>query len=212
MALLPIDFIQLKRHCDDAGIEFLSTPGDLSSLKFLVEECGVRRIKIGSDDLTYDPLLEAAEKTGLPLIISTGMASINEVVTALHKFRPSTGITLLHCVSSYPCVFEDANLRVISTFQRRFSGKIGYSDHCAGYLASIAAVALGAVVIEKHFELRDHKGPDHDVSVNEFILAKMIRRIREVELMLGSGIKEPCEAEKQLMPYVRKQADGRKMA
>ncbi len=211
LALLPIDFLRLKKHCDNVGIEFLSTPGDVGSLKFLVEECGVRRIKIGSDDLTYYALLEAVNETKLPVILSTGMATMDEIDTAVMMVEENHTI-LLHCVSSYPCRLEDANLRAIGTLREAYGLPVGYSDHCTGYLAPIAAVAMGATMIEKHFELRDHKGPDHEVSINELLLAKMIKRIREIELMLGTGIKEPCEAELRLMPYVRKREDGRKMA
>lgn len=212
LALTHIDFLKLARHCAEVGIEFLSTPGDLTSLKFLTEECGVKRIKIGSDDLTYDPLLEAAFDTELPIILSTGMATIDDIHDALEVLNRDGNLTLLHCVSAYPCSFEDANLSAISTLKTEFFDEVGYSDHCQGILACVAAAALGAVMIEKHFELREHKGPDHEVSVNEFLLAKMIVRIREVELMLGTGIKEPCEAEKAMIPLVRKCEDGRKMA
>lgn len=211
LALLPIDFVKLAKHCASVGIEFLSTPGDLSSLKFLTEECGMRRIKIGSDDLTYMPLIEEACKTKLPLIVSTGMATLAEIwkIVPLIKYR---GTTLLHCVSSYPCPSKDANLLAIPNMEAEFGFRIGYSDHCQGTLACITAAALGACMIEKHFELRDHQGPDHEVSITEYSLAKMIPRIREVEKMLGSGVKEPCEAEKALMPLVRKREDGRKFA
>lgn len=212
LALTHIDFVRLAKHCASVGIEFLSTPGDLSSLKFLTEECGMRRIKIGSDDLTYYPLLEAAFDTELPIILSTGMGTIDEICDALEVINRYSHITLLHCVSSYPCNHKDANLLAMHTLRKTFSLPVGYSDHCQGTLACITAAALGACMIEKHFELRDHKGPDHEVSITEYSLAKMIPRIREVEKMLGTGIKEPCEAEKALMPLVRKREDGRKMA
>lgn len=212
LALTQIDFIKLKRHCDEVGIEFLSTPGDVPSLKFLVEEVGVRRIKIGSDDLTYRPLIKAAADTGLPLIISTGMADIYEVSAAIAPIKYDQ-FTLLHCVSAYPCSIQDANLRAMKTLSLLVHGRpVGYSDHCQGILACIAAASLGAVIIEKHFELAGSKGPDTDVSVSQWILAKMITRIREVELLLGTGVKVPCEAEMAMIPLVRKREDGRKMA
>lgn len=212
LALTNIDFVRLAKHCVGAGIEFLSTPGDVTSLKFLVEECGIRRIKIGSDDLTYAPLIEAAWRTRLPMLISTGMATLAEISLAITQI-PLHQFTLLHCVSSYPCAHKDANLKAMDQLRWLVDGRpVGYSDHCQGTLACIAAAAMGASVIEKHFELRSHKGPDHDVSISEFALAKMIPRIREVEQMLGTGVKEPCEAEKALIPLVRKREDGRKMA
>ncbi len=212
LALTHIDFVKLARHCAGVGIEFLSTPGDVTSLKFLIEECGVRRIKIGSDDLTYYPLLEAAFDAELPIILSTGMATIDEICDALEVINRPNNITLLHCVSSYPCTPQDANLEAMHTLRKAFTLPVGYSDHCQGTLACIAATALGATMIEKHFELRDHKGPDHEVSVNEFTLARMIAKVRGVEVMLGTGIKAPCEAEKAMIPLVRKREDGRKMA
>ncbi len=211
LALTHIDFVNLAKHCASVGIEFLSTPGDVSSLKFLVEEIGVKRIKIGSDDLTYMPLIKAASETKLPLIVSTGMATLTEIWQTV-PFIKGRNSTLLHCVSSYPCAIDDANLLAIPNLEAEFGFRVGYSDHCQGNLACVAAVAMGASMIEKHFELRDHKGPDHDVSVNEFMLAKMITCIRQVELMLGTGIKEPCEAEKAMIPLVRKREDGRKLA
>jgi N,N'-diacetyllegionaminate synthase len=213
LALPHKDFLKLKKHCDEAQIEFLSTPGDLTSLKFLVEECGVCRIKIGSDDLTYRPLLLAARATGLPVILSTGMATEQEIWVAVATINPIlASFTLLHCVSSYPCAIKDANLRAIPRLREKAALPVGYSDHCQGYLACLTAVALGAVMIEKHFELRDHKGPDHEVSITEYGLRKMVKRIREVETMLGTGIKSPCEAELRNIPLVRKREDGRKMA
>lgn len=211
LALTHIDFLKLSRHCEEVGIEFMSTPGDLSSLKFLTEECGVKRIKIGSDDLTYVPLLKEASKTGLPIILSTGMATLSEIDNALQILR-SHKVILLHCVSSYPCKLMDANLSAITTLQNEFVEPVGYSDHCRGMLACVVAASLGAVIIEKHFELSTHKGPDTDVSISDWVLEKMIERIREVEVMLGSGVKEPCEAEKKLMPLVRKGEDGKKCA
>lgn len=214
LALTHIDFVKLAKHCERTGIEFLSTPGDVGSLKFLVGECGVKRIKIGSDDLTYDPLLDAAREARLPVILSTGMATIPEIARAAELVgRPDAAtITLLHCVSSYPCSPSDANLAAIATLRNEFYDNVGYSDHCEGILACIAAAAMGVVMIEKHFELASHKGPDSCVSVSQWGLAKMITRVREVETMLGTGIKAPCEAEKRLIPMVRKRADGRKWA
>lgn len=212
LALTHIDFLKLAKHCAEVGIEFMSTPGDLSSLKFLVEECGVKRIKIGSDDLTYAPLVEAAWRTNLPVILSTGMATLAEISVAITQI-PVRQLTLMHCVSSYPCADADANIRAMDKLKWLGDGRpVGYSDHCKGYLACIVAASRGASIIEKHFELGGHKGPDTDVSISEWLLGKMIVRIREVERMLGSGEKIPCEAEKQLIPLVRKGEDGKKCA
>lgn len=212
LALTHIDFLKLVRHCEDVKIEFLSTPGDITSLKFLVGECGVKRIKIGSDDLTYMPLIEAAYETELPLILSTGMATIGEIWDALTVIDRDRNLTLLHCVSSYPCAIEDVNLRAMDTLREEFHMPVGYSDHTKGTSACMAAAAMGAVLIEKHFELYDHGGVDTAVSVNESLLGGMIYGIRRVEKMMGTGIKEPCAAEKAMIPLVRKREDGRKLA
>lgn len=209
LALQRPDFIKLAKRCEQVGIEFLSTPGDVDSLKFLVEEIGVKRIKIGSDDLTYRPLTEAAYKTGLPVIMSTGMATETEIV---HAVAPHwTRTTLLHCVSAYPCKIEDANLEAITTLRYTFDkARVGYSDHCAGTLACIAAAAMDAIMIEKHFVLDGSSGnePDAAVSIWPNQLARMINDIRAIEKMLGSGIKEPCEAEKANAKLFRKGPDG----
>lgn len=213
LALSHPAFIRLARYCEQVGIEFLSTPGDLGSLKFLVEECGVKRIKIGSDDLTYPPLIEAAWRTRLPLLISTGMATLAEVSLAITNI-PGRQFTLLHCVSAYPCAPEDANLKAMDKLQWLVDGRpVGYSDHTKGTLACLAAAARGASVIEKHFELR-YGAPsvDHAVSIHETQLAEMVHGIRQIEKMLGSGEKVPCAAEMVNIPLVRKKEDGRKCA
>jgi len=198
----------LAKYCEEVGIEFMSTPGDLDSLKFLVEELGVKRIKIGSDDLTNKELVESAYNTGLPVILSTGMATTIEIDLARQIYGKKT--TLLHCVSTYPCAVSDANLRAISAMRARYhSCDIGYSDHCKGYLACLGAVALGAVMIEKHFRLRwEGYCPDYSVSIDEKELLNMVRDCRILEQMLGDGVKQPCEAEKRNIPLFRKGADG----
>ena len=206
------DVISVSKECEKFEIEFMSTPGDIDSLKFLVQSCGVKRIKIGSDDLTNEPLLMAAEDTGLPIILSTGMATMGEVCDVLANFRPSTVslMTLLHCVSVYPCPIEDANLNAIDTMHR-YAFKVGYSDHTKGILACLAAVAKGASIIEKHFMLwNDPDCVDFAVSANKWEFKKLVARAREVELMLGTGRKVPCEAEKKNIPLFRKGKDGRR--
>lgn len=204
------EFIGLARHAEGIGIEFMSTPGDVDSLKFLVEEVGVKRIKIGSDDLTYKPLVEAAYATRLPVILSTGLATWDEVVSALPSGSEYTDITLLHCVSCYPTRPEDANLTAILTMRERVGDDaIGYSDHTQGINACIAATALGAVMIEKHIMLDPrHRGPDHAVSIDPLAFKYLVASIREVETMLGNGLIEPCEAEKDNIARFRKDKDG----
>jgi len=211
------DFIKIAKHCEDIGIEFCSTPDDLYSLKFLVDECGVKRIKIGSGSLTYKPLLEAAYSSRLPIILSTGMASILEISGALpdgfltgYKI-PTPKITLLHCVSLYPCPIELANLKAITTIYERFKLPVGYSDHTLSVVAiPCAAVALGATVIEKHFTLNRYaEGPDHAMSLDPYQFSEMVREIRNTELALGDGTKTISEQEAAMIPRVRKGEDGK---
>ncbi len=203
-------FIKLARFAETIDIEFMSTPGDLDSLKFLVEEVGVKRIKIGSDDLTYTPLLQAAIASGLPIILSTGMATTKEIAVALMQLGECQ-ITLLHCVSCYPTAPSDANLMAIGSLDTLFGNRagIGYSDHTEGVTACIAAAAMGAVMIEKHITLGDrHRCPDHVVSLDQINFKYMVFCVREVEKMLGSGEKEPCAAEKENIVRFRKDRDG----
>lgn len=217
LAALALSFADTKNvamHCESIGIEFCSTPDDLDSLKFLVEECGVKRIKIGSGSLRYRPLIYAAMQMGrgLPIIMSTGMATIKEIAQSITMIFPAPlyDITLMHCVSLYPCPTEAANLRAIATLQR-FTLPVGYSDHTMSVDAvPAAAVALGAVAIEKHFTMsRAQAGPDHHISLEPSELRRMVDVIREAEKALGDGRKEPSAAELAMIPRMRKDSDGR---
>src|SRR5882672_1473329 len=219
LALSFDDFLKIAKHCEDIGIEFMSTPDDLQSLKFLVDECGIKRIKIGSGSLTYTPLLEAAIKTKLPIILSTGMATEVEIEKALsdmwgEKFNAwgisRWDITLLHCVSLYPCPIELANINAIKKL-KTFRYQVGYSDHTLSVVAiPCAAVALGATVIEKHFTLNRYaEGPDHAMSLGPYQFSEMVREIRATELALGDGCKTISEQEAAMIPRVRKGADGK---
>lgn len=209
LALGQKEFRKLSRHCEDLGIEFMSTPGDTDSLRFLVEECGVQRIKIGSDDLTYKPLVDAAYETGLPVILSTGMATLAEVRSALPT-KPVSGLTFLHCVSLYPCNPEDINLRAMDTLHKCFGWPVGYSDHTDHLAACFAAVARGAVIVEKHFCLDGYTGPDDCVSITPKELKELILGVLAIETMLGNGVKAPTPAEMAVIPFLRKGADGRR--
>lgn len=209
LALPRKDFITLARYAEAIGIEFMSTPGDVDSLRFLVKEVGVKRIKIGSDDLTYRPLVEAAFATKLPIILSTGMATRHEVTETIYDCGRGNHVTLLHCVSSYPTEPEDANLLAMKYMIEQFDRfKVGYSDHTKGYIACIAAAAMGAVMIEKHIALDDQYCVDESVSLWPDQFEAMVRDIRLVEKMLGHGRKEPCEAEKANIAKFRKGKDG----
>lgn len=211
LALPRNDFVMLARHCETIGLEFMSTPGDVDSLKFLVEECGVKRIKIGSDDLMYEPLVNAAVETGLPVILSTGMACMTDILVMLRRLPPGQHkLTLMHCVSLYPCPPDKANLRAIRTL-KELGYRVGYSDHTVGDLACHAAVGLGAKIIEKHFRLTNQTGcADASVSITERELIGFVRDLRILDLMLGSGAKTPCKEEIALIPRLRKGADGKR--
>lgn len=207
LALPQKDFVALALYCEHIGIEFLSTPGDLESLRFLVEECNVARLKIGSDDLTYEPLRESAYKSGLPVILSTGMATIAEVRGALPRV-PGVDLTILHCVSLYPCQPADINLKAMDTLAEEFGWPVGYSDHTDHIAACFFAAARGATVIEKHFCLDGYHGPDEVVSVNPKGLEELVLGIRTLEVMLGDGIKAPTKDELAAIPQLRKGEGG----
>ncbi len=192
------DFKNLKDYCDKRNIIFLSTPYDEESADFL-EKLGVPAFKISSSDLTHIPLLKYIAKKKLPMVVSTGasfLEEINEAVKAI-KSVGSSKIILLHCTALYPTKIEDVNLMAMSAIKNRFKlFLIGYSDHTLGFSAPMAAVALGAVVLEKHFTLdRNLPGPDHKASMEPGELKRMIKLVREVEKLLGSPVKRPLKEE-----------------
>ena len=235
---LALDFNQFTKiaaHCADIGIEFCSTPDDLASLKFLVEVCGVKRIKLGSGSLLYEPLVDATFDTGLPVLLSTGMATLEEIEGAVARQwsrkaatsespRIEVDLTVMHCVSLYPCPPHLANVAAITALQHlgdewdesnwkmvNYEHRVGYSDHTEGMFteSSCAAVALGAVVIEKHFTLNEYDdGPDHHMSANPAEFETLVCDIREFEEILGHGRKEPSEEELAMVSRLRKDKDG----
>lgn len=209
---------RLSRHADARGIEFMSTPFDLRSLEFLVREIKVARLKIGSGEITNGPLLLRAAQSGLPLILSTGMSTLEDIDAALRLIafgaassgepagrasfmRSDTAalkgrVTLLHCTSDYPAAMADLNLRAIETLRSRFGLPVGFSDHSLGITAPVIAAALGAAVIEKHFTLdRGLEGPDHRASLEPAELRAMVAAVREVPKALGSAEKGPTAPE-----------------
>lgn len=247
LALSFPDILKIARYCELIGIEFCSTPDDLDSLKFLVEECGVKRIKIGSGSLFYEPLVHAAFDTGLPILLSTGMATIDQVAGAVgfefNRFKLGNegeegdrifnleewnDLTIMHCVSLYPCPARLANLRRMEALKlmdgnelhdecmESVDYEIGYSDHTLGCTAPCTAVALGATVIEKHFTLdRQDAGPDHHMSLNQEQFAHMVGKIRLTETMIGGSLDDFYEVEEEIsqeeaamIPRIRKDADG----
>lgn len=207
---LELDFSSFKRikeYCDKIGIQFLSTPDDEDSLDFLVDELGMKTIKIGSGEISNIPFLRKIGIKRLPIILSTGMATLGEIERAVYELEHvgSGDITLMHCTSSYPCPFNEVNLRAMHTISEAFGYKVGYSDHTQGIIVPIAAVALGAVAIEKHFTL-DKKlpGPDHLASIEPNELRLMIESIRNIEVALGDGKKRPSQSEKATKEAVRR--------
>jgi len=199
------DFKLLKEYCDKKDIIFLSSPHSFDAIDFLQDL--VPAYKFGSGDLTNIPALQYAAKKDKPIILGTGMATLEEVRHAIHAITSmgNTQIIVLHCTTNYPCSYEDVNLRAMITMQQELECLVGYSDHTLGLLVPPLAVALGATIIEKHFTL--HKklsGPDHKASLEPHELEEMIRQIRDVEKILGSSEKRPTDSEKTIMEIVRK--------
>lgn len=206
LALSEEAFRILKSYCDQAGIMFLSTPFDYYSVD-LLDELGVPLFKIPSGELVNDRFLRYVAAKGKPLIISTGMATLGDVEEALETVQSAGAreITLLHCTSAYPTPYEEVNLRAMVTLKHAFGLPVGYSDHTLGIEVAVAAVAMGATVIEKHFTLsRDMDGPDHKASLEPHELAAMVRAVRNVEKALGDGRKRPTSAEKEVMQAARR--------
>jgi N-acetylneuraminate synthase/N,N'-diacetyllegionaminate synthase len=191
------DFTKIKAHCEATGIVFLSTPFDFESVDFL-SSLDIPAFKISSGDLTNHPLLDYVARKNKPVILSTGMSNLGEVEEAAKVVR-STGnerLVILHCVTNYPAEPGDVNLRAMHTMADALQVPVGYSDHTVGSEIALAAVALGACVVEKHFTLdRDLPGPDHRASLEPGELAEMIRGIRRVEAALGDGRKFPRDSE-----------------
>lgn len=201
------EFRELQRHCREVGIEFLSTPDEEDSLDFLVDELGLRTVKIGSGELNNFPYLARIARKNLPIILSTGMATLGEVERAIAVIRSETDaeITLLHCTTNYPCPMEEVNLRAMSTLAAAFKVEVGYSDHTLGMEVPLAAVAMGARVIEKHFTLdRSMDGPDHAASMDPDEFRRMVDAIRNIEKALGDGVKRPNPSEERIKEVVRK--------
>ncbi len=193
------DHRALKRHCVKKEVEFLSTGFDEIDLAMLVK-LGIKRIKIPSGEMNNLPLLRVVAGYQLPVLMSTGMASLQEVeksVAALFQSGlPENYLTILHCTSSYPAPDEDLNLNAIATLKKHFGLAVGYSDHSVGIEASFVAASLGATVIEKHVTLdRNLPGPDHQSSIEPGELRELVRFIRRKDTMMGSGAKKPTSNE-----------------
>lgn len=232
LELSPNDQQAIIDRCNAKGVQFLSTPFDLGSLKLLTERFGLTEIKIGSGELTNAPLLFAAGRADVKIILSTGMGSLAEVEEALGVLAFAmcrTGdpqsrtdfaealldpvvwgtlaerVILMQCTTEYPAQIQHTNLNAMKTMRQAFGLEVGYSDHTKGHAISLAAVALRASVLEKHFTLdKDLPGPDHAASLNPKELKSLVRDIRAVELALGTGIKQPSASEVENRTAVRK--------
>lgn len=203
------DFITLKKYADSKNIKFLSTAFDFPSIDF-INELGVDYFKIPSGEITNKPYLKYIASKGKKIILSTGMANLNEIKEALSILEKSgtakNKITVLHCNTEYPTPMEDVNLKAMLHIKKELNVNVGYSDHTLGIEVPIAAVALGASIIEKHFTLdKNLKGPDHSASLDPNELKSMITSIRNIEKALsGNGIKEPSKSEKKNLYIARK--------
>ena len=200
------DFSDLAELCAKRGVKFLATPFDIEFTADLVG-LGMDRLKIASGELTNDPALIHFASFGLPILMSTGMATMGEVAHAVDVLREAGArdVTLLHCTSLYPAPDQTLNLRALPTMADAFGLPVGYSDHSLGDHAAIAAVALGATVIEKHFTLdKSLPGPDHAASLEPDELKTMIDKLRTIEIMLGDGQKRPARGEPETAALVRR--------
>ncbi|MBA5851072.1 N-acetylneuraminate synthase [Clostridium sp. cel8] len=201
------DHITLKNYSEKKGIMFISTPFDFESVD-LLEKVNVPLYKISSGDLTNIPLLKYISKLKKPMIISTGMANLGEVEEAVRAVEEcgNNQISLLHCTSNYPTDYEDVNLNAMITLKNAFKLPVGYSDHTVGIEVAIAASAMGAKIIEKHFTLdKNMKGPDHKASLNPEELIKMISCIRNIEKAFGDGIKR-CNKSEEKSKFVSRKS------
>jgi N,N'-diacetyllegionaminate synthase len=197
---------KLKKHSDRRGVIFMSTPFDEESADFL-DSLGVPIFKIASSDITHVPLLRHVASKGKPILLSTGMSFLGEVADAIWSLKSAGAkeILLMHCVSAYPALPQDMNLRAIQTLQSYFELSVGLSDHSQGILLPLIAVALGAVIIEKHFTLdKTASGPDHKVSMDPDDLKTLVASLRDVEACLGDGRKRPSDVEEESRLFSRR--------
>lgn len=227
------DYFDLYKYCNELGIEFLSTAFDSESLQFLVEEIGLKKLKIPSGEITNAPLVLEHARSGCDLIVSTGLSNLTEVESVLgviafgliapknckpnetsfsEAYASEKGqialknkVTLLHCTTDYPAHPKDINLKAIETLSNAFKLPVGFSDHSGGISISLASISYGVSVIEKHFTLdKDMNGPDHKASLDPIELKAMIEGIRDIELAMGDGIKKPTISELKNKNIVRK--------
>ena len=200
------EYGKLKEYCEEKGITFLSTAFDIPSVDYL-HSIGMRLWKIPSGEITNLPLLLKIASLHEPIIMSTGMSKLSEVADAVKVLKENGAgeISLLHCTTEYPAPYEDVNLKAIRTIKKAFSLPVGYSDHTKGIEIPVAAVASGAVIIEKHFTLdRNMEGPDHKASIEPDELKQMVNMIRHVEVAIGDGVKRVTASEEKNKDIARK--------
>lgn len=199
-------FRYIQDYCKKIGIDFLSTPDEEESLAFLVS-LGLPFIKVGSGEVTNIPYLRKIASCGKPVILSTGMSTLAQVAIAYDTLLKAGApkVSLLHCTTNYPCPYDEVNLRAMQTLKDAFKCQVGYSDHTMGTEIPVAAVAMGAEIIEKHFTLgRTMEGPDHKASLEPAELKLMVEQIRHIEVAMGDGIKRPNKSEAENAKVVQK--------
>lgn len=200
------DFRKVKEHCDGIGICFLSTADEPQAQDFLCS-LGIPLIKLGSGDIDNIPFLRYCAGKGLPVILSTGMSAMEDVRRAYATLKEAGAedVTVLHCTTNYPCPMEEVNLKAMLSIRDALHCKVGYSDHTMGIEVPIAAAAMGAEVIEKHFTLsRTMEGPDHKASLEPDELARMVKAVRNIEAAMGDGVKKPNRSEVETSKVVLK--------
>lgn len=204
------DFRELKAYAEKCNVLFLSSPFDMESVD-LLESIGVSAYKLGSGELNNFELIDYVQKTNKPLILSTGMASLDEIKEVYNFIEDKNNLTILHCITGYPTTYSEANLNFIKTLKDNFNVNVGFSDHSPGVELPIAAVALGATVIEKHFTTdKSLPGPDQKASLNPYEFKVMVESIRHVEVALGDGIRKFSENELEIKEVARKSIIAKK--
>lgn len=200
------EFVEVHDYCNQIGIQFLSTPDTEEDMDFLLR-LGIPVLKIGSGEVTNIPFLRAIGKRHQKVILSTGMSTLSDVEKAYNTLLESGAkeVSLLHCTTNYPCPYDEVNLQAMQTLKAAFKCQVGYSDHTMGIEVPIAAVAMGAEIIEKHFTLdKNMEGPDHKASLDPCELKQMVDSIRNIEKAMGDGIKRPNASEQKNAEVVLK--------
>ena len=200
-------FEEIQQYCENIGIDFISTPDEEESLDFLMNTLHLPLVKIGSGEVTNIPYLRTIASYQKPVILSTGMSTLAQVAVAYDTLwnAGAPSVSLLHCTTNYPCPYDEVNLRAMQTLKDAFKCQVGYSDHTMGTEIPVAAVAMGAEIIEKHFTLdRNMDGPDHKASLEPQELKFMVQQIRHIEKALGDGIKRPNKSEAENAKVVQK--------